>query len=241
MKILPAIDLSGGKVVRLFKGDYNKMTVYGDAPAETAKDFEKCGAEFLHVVDLDGAKDATTANFETVKQIVESTSLQVEIGGGIRDEEVIKKYLDCGVSRVILGTIAITNPKFTEEMIRKYGEKIAVGADLKDGFVATHGWLQVSDINGFDFCKKLCDWGAKTVICTDISKDGAGKGTNLELYKELSESFDLDIIASGGVSGYDDIIKLREMNIFGAIVGKALYTGDIDLEKAISIAEGGSL
>ncbi len=241
MKIFPAIDLSGGKVVRLFKGDYNKMTVYGDAPSETAKDFENAGAEFLHVVDLDGAKDATTANYDIVKDIVSNTSLKVEVGGGIRDEEVIKKYLDCGVSRVILGTIAITNPEFTEKMIKKYSDRIAIGADLKDGFVATHGWLQVSDINGFDFCKKLCGWGAKTVICTDISKDGAGKGTNLELYKKLSESFDIDIIASGGVSGYEDIIKLREMNIFGAIVGKALYTGDIDLKKAIKLAEEGIL
>lgn len=241
MKIFPAIDLSGGKVVRLFKGDYNKMTVYGDAPSETAKEFENAGAEFLHVVDLDGAKDASTANFETVKKIVSNTSLAVEIGGGIRNEDVIKKYLDCGVSRVILGTIAVTDPDFTKEMIKKYGEKIAIGADLKDGFVATHGWLQVSGIDGFDFCSQLCEWGVKTVICTDISKDGAGKGTNLELYRKLSESFDIDIVASGGVSGYDDIEKLREMNIFGAIVGKALYTGDIDLKKAITIAERGIL
>ena len=241
MKIFPAIDLSGGKVVRLFKGDYDKMTVYGDAPHETAKEFENAGAQFLHVVDLDGAKDATTANFKTVRKIVSSTSLSVEIGGGVRDEDVIKKYLDCGVDRVILGTIAITNPGFASEMVVKYKEKIAVGADLKDGFVATHGWLQVSSVNGFDFFRELCGWGVKTVICTDISKDGTGKGTNLELYKKLSESFDIDIVASGGVSGYDDIRKLREMNIYGAIIGKALYTGDIDLKKAIAISEGADI
>ncbi len=239
MEIFPAIDLSGGKVVRLLRGDYNKMTVYGDAPSETAKEFEAAGAKFLHVVDLDGAKDATTANFETVRKIVNNCNLSVEIGGGVRDEEVIQKYLDCGVDRVILGTVAIKKPDFTEKMIEKYGEHIAVGADLKNGFVATDGWLEVSSVDGFDFCKKLCDWGAKTVICTDISKDGAESGTNLSLYKKLSESFDINIVASGGVSSYEDIIKLREMNVFGAIIGKALYTGDIDLSRAVEISGGG--
>lgn len=238
MKIFPAIDLSGGKVVRLLRGDYNKMTVYGDAPEETAKEFEAAGAAYLHVVDLDGAKDATTANFDTVRKIVNNCNLSVEIGGGVRDEEVIKKYLDCGADRVILGTVAITDPAFTEKMISKYGEHIAVGADLKDGFVATHGWLEVSDTDGFEFCKKLCQWGTKTVICTDISKDGAESGTNLELYKKLSESFDINIVASGGVSSYADVEKLRDMGVFGAIIGKALYTGDIDLGRAIKIAGG---
>lgn len=239
MEIFPAIDLSGGKVVRLLRGDYNKMTVYGDAPSETAKEFEAAGAKYLHVVDLDGAKDATTANFESVRNIVKNCNLSVEIGGGVRSEEVIKKYLDCGVDRVILGTVAIKNPEFAEEMISKYGEHIAVGADLKNGFVATDGWLEVSNVDGFDFCKKLCSWGAKTVICTDISKDGAESGTNLLLYKKLSESFDINIVASGGVSSYKDIEKLREMNVFGAIIGKALYTGDIDLSRAIEISGGG--
>ena len=239
MKIFPAIDLSGGKVVRLLRGDYNKMTIYGDAPWETAKEFESAGAEYLHVVDLDGAKDATTANFDTVAKIVQNCDLSVEIGGGVRSEEVIKKYLDCGVDRVILGTVAIKNPEFTEKMIAKYGTQIAVGADLKNGFVATDGWLEVSGVDGFEFCKKLCSWGAKTVICTDISKDGAESGTNLELYKKLSQSFDINIVASGGVSGYSDIEKLRDMGVFGAIIGKALYTGDINLAHAIEISGGG--
>jgi len=237
MYIFPAIDLSGGKVVRLLRGDYNKMTVYGDAPWETAKSFQEAGAKYLHVVDLDGAKDATTANYDVIKRIVDETDLNVEVGGGIRSEEVIKKYLDCGVWRVILGTVAITEPEFAAEMVKKYGEKIAVGADLKDGFVATHGWLQVSEISGEQFFKTLSQWGVDTVICTDISKDGAGGGTNLKLYKELSEKFSLNIVASGGVSDYSNIEKLCDMNMYGAIVGKALYTGDIELKKAISITE----
>ena len=238
MNIFPAIDLIGGNVVRLFKGDYDKMTVYGTDPLSVAKQFEKKGASYLHVVDLDGAKEGTTPNFEVVKSIIDNTNLKVEIGGGIRSEETIKKYVDAGVLRVILGTIAAKNPIFTCEMVKKYGDKIAIGVDIKNGFVATDGWMEVSNISCNDFCKKLEEIGVKTIICTDISKDGAMQGTNLDLYKELSENFNLDIVASGGVSSIDDVKKLAKMNMYGAILGKALYTNAIELEEAILIAKG---
>ena len=238
MNIFPAIDLIGGNVVRLFKGDYDKMTVYGSDPVSVAKEFEEKGASYLHVVDLDGAKDGTTPNFEVVKNIIENTNLKVEIGGGIRNEETIKKYVDAGVLRVILGTVAAKNPDFTHEMVKKYGNKIAIGVDIKDGFVATDGWIKVSGISCNDFCKKLEEMGVKTIICTDISKDGAMQGTNLELYKELTEKFNIDIVASGGVSTICDVKKLTDMNMYGAILGKALYTGNIDLKEAILVAKG---
>lgn len=238
MNIFPAIDLSGGNVVRLFKGDYNQMTVYGSDPLSVAKQFEKDGAQYLHVVDLDGAKDGTTPNFEIVKSIAQNTNLKVEIGGGIRSEDTIKKYIDAGVLRVILGTIAAKDPDFTREMVKKYGDKIAVGVDIKDGFVAIHGWMEVSRLSCNDFCASLQEMGVKTIICTDISKDGAMQGTNLDLYKELSEKFKLDIVASGGVSSIDDVKKLTEMSLYGAILGKALYTNAIDLKEAILIAKG---
>ncbi len=236
MYIIPAIDLIGGQAVRLQKGDYNRVTVYSEYPAEVAKEFEKSGAQFLHVVDLDGAKDGTTANFDTVRNIIESTGLSVEIGGGVRDIERIKKYVDVGVDRVIIGTAAVTDPEFLAEAVAEYGEKIVVGVDIKDGFVAIKGWLEVSSVSCFDFCRQLCDMGVKTVIVTDISKDGMMSGTNIELYRELSSQFDINIIASGGVSTLDDVKTLSGMGIYGAIVGKALYTGAVDLERAIECA-----
>ena len=237
MNIFPAIDLYEGAAVRLFKGDYNQMTVYDKNPLNIAKKFEDCGAKFLHMVDLEGAKTGLTPNLETIKNIVENTSLFVELGGGIRSMETIEKYLSIGVSRVILGTAAITDETLLDEAIAKYGEKIAVGVDIKDGFVAIKGWTEKSAFTFEDFCKKMQDKGVKTLICTDISKDGAMKGTNRELYKQLSEQLDLDIIASGGVSSIDDIKALREMNLYGAIIGKAYYTNAIDLKEAIEVAE----
>ena len=237
MKLFPAIDLYDGKAVRLFKGDYNNMTVYSENPIEIARDFESQGAEYIHIVDLEGAKDGTTPNLNIVKQIANETSLFSEIGGGIRSLETVKTYLDSGVDRVILGTAAVTDEAFLKEAIAIYGEKIAVGVDIKDGFVAIKGWIEKSQYTGFDFCKKMQDIGVKTLICTDISKDGAMQGTNRELYKELSEKFSIDITASGGVSTIDDIKALRKLDLYGAIIGKAYYIGAIDLKEALEAAK----
>lgn len=233
MKIIPAIDLSGGKVVRLLRGDYNQMTVYSSDPVETAAYYEKCGAEFIHVVDLDGAKDGGNPNFDIIKSIASASNLKVEVGGGIRSEETINKYLSAGTERVILGTVAVTDFDFTCRMIEKYGPHIAVGVDLSGGMVATHGWLNVSDIDGMDFCSKLEKAGIRTVICTDISKDGAMKGTNRELYYRMAETFSFDTVASGGVSSIEDIRALKKSGVYGAIVGKALFNGAIDLAEAV--------
>lgn len=237
MKIFPAIDLYDGKAVRLYKGDYNNMTVYSDNPIEIARDFEKKGAKYIHIVDLEGAKDGTTPNINIVKQIANETSLFTEIGGGIRTEETVKAYLENGIDRVILGTAAVNDEEFLRRTVREYGERVAVGVDIKDGYVAIKGWLETSNYSCFDFCDKMQKIGVKTLICTDISKDGAMVGTNRELYKELSEKFYIDITASGGVSSLDDIKALRKMNIYGAIIGKAYYIGAIDLEDALEAAK----
>lgn len=236
MKIFPAIDIIDGCAVRLIQGDYDKKTVYSSSPVDVAKDFEKQGAGFLHTVDLDGAKDGSLSNFETVRQIAKKTDLFIEIGGGIRDEERIKKYLENGVSRVILGTAALNNPDFLKRAVDKYKEKIAVGIDAKDGFVAVNGWLDVSKKSGIEFCKEIEKIGVSTVIYTDISRDGAQKGTNLELYKQLKKELKMDIVASGGITFTDEIKKLGEMGLYGAILGKALYTKAIDLKEAILLA-----
>lgn len=233
MLILPAIDLYGGKAVRLYKGDYEKMTVYSDDPVSVARDFEAAGASYVHMVDLAGAKDGTTPNFDTVAAVAKETSLRVEIGGGIRTEDTIRKYLDVGVERVILGTAAITDWDFFTAMAKKYPGRIAAGVDVRDGYVAIKGWLEMSAVTCFDFCEKLENAGVRTLICTDISRDGAMGGANRALYKELTERFDLDVIASGGVSGLEDIRALRDMGLAGAIVGKAYYIGAIDLREAI--------
>lgn len=240
MELFPAIDLIGGCAVRLVKGDYAQKTVYSETPVEVARSFAEAGARYLHVVDLEGAKNGGTPNLETIKNIVETDGLLVEVGGGIRSEEVIKKYLDVGVFRVILGTAAVQNPAFLEEMVQKYGEKIAVGVDIKDGMVAIKGWTEVSCESCFDFCEKLQKIGVKTIICTDISKDGLLSGTNLELYKVLSEKFSVDIVASGGVTTLEDVKKLSDMGLYGAILGKALYTGNIDLKAAVQLTKEGT-
>ena len=237
MKIFPAIDLLSGKAVRLYKGDYDKVTVYNDDPSEVALAFEKAGATCMHLVDLDGAKTGGTPNLEVIKSIISKTNLFVEVGGGIRSLEVIEKYVSAGVGRVILGTAAVTNPELLVEALAKYGDKVAVGVDLKDGYVAIKGWTEKSELLGFDFMKKLQDMGVSTVICTDISKDGAMMGTNHALYRELTEKLDMQVVASGGVSSIEDVKKLRALGIYGAIIGKAYYTGDIILEEALEVAK----
>ena len=236
MKIFPAIDLRDGKVVRLLKGDYDQMTVYGDDPLTTARGFADCGAEYIHIVDLDGAKDGGTPNMDVIKAIAEGTDLKVEVGGGIRSEEVIAAYRDAGVWRVIIGTAAVEQPEWTAEMIGKYGRAIAVGADVADGRIAVRGWKEITDVSLDQLMADLSRLGASGVICTDISKDGAMEGTNLPLYRSLSAKYSLDIVASGGVSTMDDVRKLKEMGVFGAIIGKALYSGAIDLREAIEEA-----
>ena len=238
MYIYPAIDLFHGKAVRLFKGDYAQMTVYSDDPLAVAGSFEAAGAQHIHMVDLAGAKDGTTPNFDVVASVAQNTSLKVEIGGGVRSEEVVKRYIDAGVDRVILGTAAITHWDFFCDMAQKYPGRIAAGVDVRDGFIAIKGWLETSTTSCFDFCEKLLDTGVRGVICTDISKDGAMGGTNRALYKELTNRFpELDFVASGGVSSLDDIRALRDMGLHGAIVGKAYYVGAIDLKEAIEVAQ----
>lgn len=237
MHIFPAIDLYDGKAVRLLKGDYQKMTVYSENPLEIAKDFENSGAEFLHIVDLEGAKTGETPNINTIEKIVKNTSLFTEVGGGIRTLETVKKYSDIGVKRIILGTAAVNDEEFLLSAVKKYGEKIAVGIDIKDGFVAIKGWTDLSKYTPFEFCEKMQNIGVKNVICTDVTKDGAMQGTNLDLYKEMSERFDLNITASGGVSGIDDIKRLKGLGIYGAIIGKAYYTKAISLARAIEVAK----
>jgi len=236
MKIFPAIDLRDGDVVRLLKGDYNQMTVYGENPLEVAEEFEDAGAEYLHVVDLDGAIDGSTPNFAAVQEIIEGTGLKVEIGGGIRNEDIIVDYAQIGALRVIIGTMAIKDPEFTQRMIKKHGRNVAVGVDIVDGKVAIKGWTEVTDKTVDDMCQELIDDGVRTIICTDISKDGAMEGTNIELYRRLQEEYGdyVDIIASGGISTMDDLEKLYEIGVDGVIIGRALYNGALDLAEVMS-------
>lgn len=238
MKLFPAIDLIDGKAVRLVKGDYARMTVYSDDPASVARGFSAAGATCLHLVDLEGARDGNTPNFDTVRHIIDSTDLFVEIGGGIRHDETVEKYLSIGASRVILGTAALKDPAFLDRMIACYGERIAVGVDIRDGMVAVKGWTELSSVTCFDFCESLEKRGVSTVICTDISKDGLLSGTNHTLYSEMAARFSMQLVASGGVSSAEDVRKLKELGIYGAILGKALYTGAIDLKHALAIARG---
>ncbi len=237
MILYPAIDLYEGKAVRLFKGDYNQMTVYNKDPLAVARDFVRCGATHIHMVDLQGARDGTTPNLETVQKIKEQTGLFCEVGGGIRTMEIVDRYLRAGIDRVILGTAAVTDPDFLAAALAKYGEKIAVGIDIKDGRVAIKGWTETSDKDALSFCAQMEAAGVKTIICTDISKDGAMLGTNRELYKTLSERFRLQIIASGGVSSLEDVRHLAAQNLHGAIIGKAYYSGSLDLAQAIEVAK----
>ncbi len=237
MILFPAIDLFEGKAVRLYKGDYAQMTVYSDHPEEIAADFAACGATHIHLVDLEGARSGETPNLETVLKIRESTGLFCEIGGGIRSMEVVDRYLSAGLDRVIFGTAAIEDEAFLRRAVEKYGEKIATGADIRDGYVSVKGWTQQSGVTLEAFFEKMEDIGVSTVICTDISKDGAMRGTNREMYRMLSQRFRVQITASGGVSSLEDVKSLRAMNLYGAIIGKAYYTGDIDLKKAVEAAK----
>lgn len=235
MLIYPAIDIFEGQAVRLYKGDYAQLTVYGE-PADVAANFKEAGAACIHLVDLEGAKSGETPNFEVVCAIKQQTGLFCEVGGGIRSMAVIDRYLSAGIDRVILGTAAVTQAGFVRGAVQRYGDKIAVGIDSKDGFVAINGWTEKSAHNAFDFCKEMQDLGVKTLICTDISKDGAMQGANHALYERLSQELDMQIIASGGVSSLDDVRRLAALHIHGAIIGKAYYTGAIDLKTAIEVA-----
>lgn len=237
MVIYPAIDLYEGKAVRLFKGDYARMTVYNDDPVAVARDFQACGATHIHLVDLEGAKSGNTPNLETVCAIKKETGLFCEIGGGVRSMAVVKRYLEAGIDRVILGTAAVTDEAFLREAVATYGEKIAVGIDIRDGFVAIKGWTEKSRENAMDFCGKMQALGVRTLICTDISRDGAMQGANYGLYRQLSEIYDMNIIASGGVSSLEDVRQLANMEIHGAIIGKAYYIGAVDLKEAIEVAK----
>lgn len=236
MEIFPAIDIRDGKVVRLTEGDYDRMTVYSSSPCEIAEQFIEKGAKNLHVVDLDGAKDGTTENFEVIREIAKYKELFIEVGGGIRSVERIKKYLDLGVDRTIIGTAAVKNYPLVEEAVRLFGDKIAVGVDAKDGRVAVSGWREVTDTDSVAFCKRLRDTGVKTVIYTDISKDGVLSGTNLEIYRELSKIDGLDIVASGGITYESEIKELKNMGLYAAIVGKAVYAGKLSLESVLKAA-----
>ena len=236
MVIYPAIDIYEGNAVRLYKGDYAQMTVYNNDPALVAVDFKSKGAACIHMVDLEGAKFGTTPNLETICRVKKETGLFCQVGGGIRNMETVSRYLDAGLDRVILGTAAVTNPDFAKEAAKTYGDKIAIGVDIRDGFVAVKGWTENSSINAFDFCRSMEQIGIKTVICTDISKDGAMQGPNHDLYDRLSHQLGMQIIASGGVSSLEDIKRLADMKIHGAILGKAYYTGAVDLAQAIEVA-----
>ena len=239
MEIFPAIDLRDGRAVRLTQGDYDQMTVYSAQPCGVARRFIRAGARNLHIVDLDGARagEPGFANLVEIEALVQQGHAFIEVGGGIRTEERILQYLALGVNRVILGTAAVENFEFTRRMAERYGAKIAVGVDARNGMVATHGWEKTSSEEGFDFCRRLRDAGVQTVIYTDISRDGTLSGTNLEAYRELVKIEGLNIIASGGVSHIEDVRRLAGRNLYGAIIGKAYYTGAISLKEAIEVAK----
>ncbi len=237
MFILPAIDLYKQKAVRLYQGDYRQMTVYSEHPLQLAQTFRAAGATYLHLVDLEGALYGTTPHAELVASIVKQSGLKVEIGGGIRNEETILRYVEAGVERVILGTAALTNPDFLQDMTSKYGNKIAVGVDCRDGWVAIKGWTETSSVSCETFCERLQQIGVQTMVCTDISRDGAMQGTNRTLYQRLAAQFQINLIASGGISSLEDVRALKEMHLYGAIIGKAYYTGAIDLAEAIEVAQ----
>ncbi len=233
MTIYPAIDIIDGKCVRLVQGDYSQKTTFSDSPLDVAKKWRLMGGEFIHLVDLDGAKSGNTPNFELVTRIAKTLDIPVEIGGGIRNMETVDKYLQNGVFRVIIGTAAVKNPEFVREAVEKYDDRIAVGIDAKDGMAAISGWEDVSEAPALELAKRMRDYGVKSIIYTDIATDGMLGGPNIEAMREMKNNVDVEIIASGGVSSIDDVRKLKETGVEGAIIGKALYTGDIDLKLAI--------
>lgn len=233
MKLYPAIDLRGGQAVRLYQGDYDKMTVYSADPVAQAREFWKVGARYLHVVDLDGAKDDTTANMATIAAIAELGLLKIEVGGGIRDEERIRRYLELGVDRCILGTVTVKNFAFAAQMARRYGPRIAVGVDMRDGFVAVNGWKELTPESGVEFCRRCARAGVRGIIATDISRDGTLQGTNMALYRELLKIPNIQVTASGGIARMEELEELQAMGCHGAILGKSIYTGAIDLARAV--------
>lgn len=237
MIILPAIDIIEGNAVRLYMGDYEKKTVYGSDPVKIALDFKEKGAKWIHIVDLDGAKSGKTDNFGVIADIVKKSGLFAEVGGGVRDINTVERYVSLGVKRVILGTAAVKDPGLTAEAVRRFGEKIAVGIDIKDGFVAVKGWTEKAAFTAEEFLTQSEKAGVGTVICTDVSKDGAMRGTNTGLYKTLKSKTGINIIASGGVSSLDDVAALKSIGVYGAIIGKAYYTGAIDIKEAIEVAK----
>lgn len=238
MNLFPAIDLRDGKVVRLTQGDYDRMTVYGEDPCAQARQFVEAGARYLHVVDLDGAKDGTLSNYGSIAALAKQGGLYIEVGGGIRTEERIEKYLSLGVDRCILGSVAVTDFDFTARMLKRYGERIAVGVDAKDGFVAIHGWKEVSAEKGVDFCRRLADAGCTAIIYTDIACDGAMQGTNLALYRQLvAEVPGVVFTASGGISSEVELLELKKMGTAAAILGKSLYTGALDLKRCVELVQ----
>ena len=237
MIIFPAIDIYDNKVVRLYKGNYDEMTTYSDDPVSIAKSFKDMGATHLHVVDLEGAKKGTTSSIATISKIAYETGLFIEIGGGIRTMDSVKSYKDAGVSRVIIGTAAVKDEPFLLSALDRYGDLVSVGADIKDGKIAIKGWLEVAPVTLDEFMTKMQSFGIRNVICTDISKDGTLQGTNNSLYKDLSERYTLDITASGGVSSIEDIKVLRSFDLYGAIIGKAYYSGAVSIEEAIEVAK----
>ena len=232
MIIIPAIDIFRGKAVRLLYGDYNNMTIYDPDPVNTAMIFRSEGAEWIHVVDLEGAKIGGSVNIDTVIRIRESSGLKCEFGGGIRDMQAVERCINAGIDRVILGTSA-TKEGFAREAVKLFGDKIAVGVDIRDGKVAVKGWLEDSGLDALTFCKQMQDDGVSTLIITDISRDGAMNGTNTELYAELSRTLSVNITASGGVSTLDDVRTLSGLGLYGAIIGKAYYTGAVKISEAI--------
>ena len=237
MLIFPAIDLVRGKAVRLFQGRYEDMTVYNDDPVSVAMDFKAQGASHVHLVDLEGARDGGTPNFETVLAVKNTCGAFCEVGGGVRSMDTVEKYVSAGIDRVILGTAAVHDEAFLARAVNAYGGKIAVGADVKDGMIAVKGWLETSAVTLDAFFEKMQALGVETVICTDISRDGAMRGANHALYRELSRKYRVNITASGGVSTLEDVGTLASMGLYGAIIGKAYYTGAIDLRKAVDLAE----
>ena len=237
MLIFPAIDIFNGNAVRLFKGNYNEMTIYSHSPNDVANDMKSQGASCLHLVDLEGAAEGMSVNAKLICNIKKESGLFCEVGGGIRNLDTVSSYIENGIDRVILGSAAQKDPEFLKSAALRFGEKIAVGVDIKNGKVAIHGWKDTTDEDAFSFCDRLQDIGINTIICTDISRDGAMRGTNLELYRDLANAFSMNIIASGGVSSLDDILSLKDMNIYGAIIGKAYYTGDIVLKDALEAAK----
>lgn len=239
MILFPAIDLRGGCVVRLTEGDYDRMTIYGDNPVETAKSFRAAGATHLHVVDLDGAKDGAQVNLPVIASIAKQTGLIVEVGGGARDEASARRYLDAGASRVILGTMAVEKPELMEALAAKYPGKIAAGVDAKNGFIAIHGWRTLTDIPALDFLKTLPARGVTAAAYTDIGTDGMLGGTNLAAFRDAASIQGLDVIASGGITYERELVALRDLKLYGAIVGKALYAGKLNLRRALALAKEG--